>query len=70
MTDLAKEDFNQRNFNQATNKKKKNLSQYVIRLEEEDYNLLKGYFHHKGLSLSSGMRMVLKDYLHKNGISQ
>ena len=65
MKDLAKEDFKQRNFSQPIENKKQKLSQYVIRLEKGDYKHLKSHFHSKGLSISSGVRMVIKDYLSK-----
>lgn len=68
MNELAKEDFKQRHLNQVGETKKQKLSQYVMRLEEEDYNHLKRHFQSKGLSLSSGVRMVIKDYLNKEAV--
>ncbi len=44
------------------------LQKYHIRLHEEDWNRLKDHFETKGLSASSGIRMIIKEFMEREGI--
>ena len=44
------------------------LEMFTMRLSKRDRELLKAHFRSKGLRLSQGVRMILREYLNKEGI--
>lgn len=44
------------------------LKPLLIRLGENDIERLKTHFRSKGLSMSAGLRMVIKSYMNREGI--
>ncbi len=47
---------------------KEALQKYHIRLHEGDWNRLKDHFESKGLPVSSGIRMIIREYLDREGV--
>lgn len=45
-----------------------NLEPFLIRLSGKDKLKLRIYFHNKGLKLSQGIRMIVKEYMEREGI--
>jgi len=44
------------------------LNPLIIRLSEYDKKKLEIYFQNKGLKLSPGLRMIIKEYMEQKGI--
>jgi len=44
------------------------LQKYHIRLYEGDWNRLKDHFEAKGLPVSSGIRMIIKEFMEREGV--
>jgi len=44
------------------------LEMFTMRLAKRDRELLKAHFRNKGLKLSQGVRMIIREYLNKEGI--
>ena len=44
------------------------MKQFNIRLGDRDIELLRNHFSRKGLKVSAGIRMVLKNYLEEQGL--
>jgi len=49
-------------------KKDEPLKMFSLRLHRKDMELLRIYFHNKGLKLSAGIRMIIKEYMENRGI--
>jgi len=58
------DDFSQRENLQP--QKKELLNQRIFRISDTDYKSLKKHFEEKGLSISGGIRMIVKEYLKNN----
>ena len=44
------------------------LKPLIIRLNEFDKKRLETHFHSKGLKLSAGIRMLIKEYMERQGV--
>ena len=49
-------------------RKRENMTQHNFRMTESDYRKLEEHFEDLGLSISAGLRMVLKKYMQDEGI--
>ena len=45
-----------------------NLALCNFRVAQRDMDKLKKYFHTKGLKLSQGIRMIVREYINDNGL--
>ena len=45
-----------------------NLQKYHIRLTESDWKVLQQHFEARGIKTSSGIRMIIKEYMERQGI--
>ena len=50
--------------------KKEGMTQHNFRMGEGDYRRLQDHFDDMGLSMSAGLRMVLKKYMREEGIQR
>lgn len=48
--------------------RKENLKQHNFRMKDSEWNRLKDHFYNKGLSIASGLRMIILEYMKKEGI--
>ena len=44
------------------------LTPYSVRLPQDDINALQAHFRGKGLRLGQGLRMIIKEYMTREGI--
>ena len=44
------------------------LEMFTMRLSKRDRELLKAHFRTKGLKLSQGVRMIIREYLNREGL--
>jgi len=44
------------------------LEMFTMRLSKRDRELLKAHFRNKGLKLSQGVRMIIREYLNREGL--
>ena len=44
------------------------LKKYHIRFQEADWKKLQAYFERKGLSVSSGIRMIVSEFMEREGL--
>ena len=49
-------------------KKDEPLKMFSLRLHRKDMELLRVYFKTMGLNLSTGIRMIIKEYMEREGI--
>ena len=45
-----------------------NMKIYKLRFQGEDWEALKQHFEGKGIKVSQGIRMIIKEYMEKEGI--
>lgn len=47
---------------------KENLKQHNFRMKDTEWNRLKIHFQGKGLSIAAGLRMIILEYMKKEGV--